>query len=56
MGEDILNSDTPYDLEFSSDGMRFFIVTRNPGENAADGDKAYGFDLTSPYDLSLIHI
>ena len=43
---------TPYDLEFSSDGMRFFIVTRNPGENAADGDKAYGFDLTSPYDVS----
>ena len=43
---------TPYDLEFSSDGMRFFIVTRNAGNDTADGDKAYGFDLTSPYDVS----
>ncbi|MDA7562242.1 autotransporter outer membrane beta-barrel domain-containing protein [Candidatus Pelagibacter sp.] len=41
-----------YDLEFSSDGMKFFIVLRNPGTDATAGDRVYGFDLTSPYDVS----
>ncbi len=52
MGEDILNNDTPYDLEFSNNGMHFFIVTRNAGHNIEDGDKAFRFDLTTPYDIS----
>ena len=42
-----------YDIEFSSDGMRLFVVSRNAGTiNDQDGDKVYGFDLTSPYDIS----
>ena len=41
-----------YDLEFSSDGMKFFTLQRNPGSDGADGDRVYGFDLTSPYDVS----
>ena len=48
--EDISNA--LYDLEFSNDGMHFFYVTRNSASNLADGDKAYRFDLTSPYDIS----
>ena len=36
--ETVLNN-TPYDLEFSSNGMHFFVVTRNAGLNIADGDK-----------------
>ncbi len=43
---------TIYDLEFSSDGMKLFTTTRNAGSDVADADKAYGFDLTSPYDVS----
>ena len=42
-----------YDLDISSDGKRLFVVSRNAGtNNDQDGDKAYGFDLTSPYDIS----
>ena len=42
-----------YDLKISSDGMRLFVVSRDPGTRYdQDGDKAYGFDLTSPYDIS----
>ena len=42
-----------YDLDISSDGMRLFVVSRDAGTNTdLDGDKAYGFDLTSPYDIS----
>ena len=41
-----------YDLDFSSDGMKFFIVLRNPGNDTTAGDRVYGFDLTSPYDVS----
>ena len=40
-----------YDLDFSSDGMKFFIVIRK-ATDAAAGDQVYGFDLTSPYDVS----
>ena len=40
-----------YDLEFSSDGMKFFTLQRNPGRTM-HGDRVYGFDLTSPYDVS----
>ena len=50
MGERIEN--TVYDLEFSSNGMHFFVVTRNAGLNSEDGDKAFRFDLTIPYDIS----
>ena len=43
---------TIYDLEFSSDGMRLFVVSRRMAAGDQDGDKVYGFDLTSPYDIS----
>ena len=43
---------TVYDLEFSSNGMHFFVVTRNAGLNIEDGDIAFRFDLTIPYDIS----
>ena len=42
---------TVYDLELSSDGMKLLVVTRNLG-NDADDDKAYVYDLSSPYDIS----
>ncbi|MDA7446227.1 autotransporter outer membrane beta-barrel domain-containing protein [Candidatus Pelagibacter ubique] len=43
-----------YDLDFSSDGMKFFIVSRHAGGDGRHplGDRVYGFDLTSPYDVS----
>ncbi len=50
MGDRIEN--TVYDLEFSSNGMHFFVVTRNAGKNIEDGDIAFRFDLTIPYDIS----
>ena len=45
------NNYTIYDLEFSSDGMKFFTVQRL-NSNDANSDRVYGFDLTSPYDVS----
>ena len=46
-------SKTIYDLEFSSDGMHLFVVTRDAGtNNATNGDVAFRYDLTSPYDVS----
>ena len=45
------NFRTVYDLELSSDGMKLLVVTRNLG-NDADQDKAYVYDLSSPYDIS----
>ncbi len=43
-----------YDLEFSSNGMHLFTASRDAGTKsyAADKDKVYRFDLTSPYDVS----
>ena len=46
------DGNTIYDLDFSSDGMRLFVVLEMLVNNDQDGDKAYGFDLTSPYDIS----
>ena len=46
------DGNTIYDLDFSSDGMRLFVVSRRMNKSDQDGDKAYGFDLTSPYDIS----
>ena len=40
-----------YDLEFSSDGMKIFITSRQ-AINGADKDKVYRFDLTTAYDIS----
>ena len=45
------NAFTIYDLEFSSDGMKFFILQRK-ATNFSSGDRVYGFDLTSSYDVS----
>ena len=45
-------ANTIYDLEFSSDGMYLFVVTRNAGSDTANSDIAYRYDLTSPYDVS----
>ena len=41
-----------YDLAFSSDGMKFFVVNRHFNNNTAGADEVAGFDLTSPYDIS----
>ena len=49
---DSVATTTIYDLEFSSDGMKLFTTTRNAGSDTQDADKAYRFDLTSPYDVS----
>ena len=41
-----------YDLEFSSDGMKFFVAQSGKNNNFATGDIVTGFNLTSPYDVS----
>ena len=46
------NSFSVYDLDFSSDGMRFFVVNRHFNNDTAGADEVAGFDLTSPYDIS----
>ena len=46
------DGNTIYDLDISSDGMRLFVVSRRVHATDKDGDKVYGFDLTSPYDIS----
>ena len=46
------NNFSIYDLAFSSDGMRFFVVNRHFNNNTAGADEVAGFDLTSPYDIS----
>ncbi len=46
------DGNTIYDLDISSDGMRLFVVSRRVNSADQDGDKVYGFDLTSPYDIS----
>jgi len=40
-----------FDLTFSSDGMKFFVVSGRDGNSNGD-DVVTGFDLTSPYDVS----
>merc|ERR1711965_576800 len=40
-----------YDLELSSDGMKLFVLQRK-ATNLSGGNRVYGFDLTSPYDVS----
>ena len=46
------DGNTIYDLEISSDGMKLFVVSRRVKNNDQDGDKVYGYDLSSPYDIS----
>ena len=45
------SSDRVFDIEFSNDGMKVFVVEgiRN---TSMDNDKVFRFDLTSPYDIS----
>ena len=50
-GVDTNNGAIVYDLEFSSDGMKIFITSRQ-AVNGADKDKVYRFDLTTAYDIS----
>ena len=40
-----------FDLTFSSDGMKFFVVSGRDGNSNGD-DVVTGFNLTSPYDVS----
>ena len=40
-----------FDLEFSNDGMKLFVARGNTNTDAND-DRVFGFDLTSPYDIS----
>jgi len=50
-GVDTHNNAVVYDLEFSSDGMKIFVTSRQAGTNK-DHDKVYRFDLTTAYDIS----
>ena len=43
--------DRVFDLEFSNDGMKVFVARGSLGNDAND-DRVFGFDLTSPYDIS----
>ena len=45
-GVDTHNNAVVYDLEFSSDGMKIFVTSRQAGTDP-DHDKVYRFDLTS---------
>ena len=42
----------PFDLNFSSDGMKFYVANRNVGTNNSDLNFVYRFDLSAPYDIS----
>ena len=50
-GVDTHNNAVVYDLEFSSDGMKIFVTSRQAGTDK-DHDKVYRFDLTTAYDIS----
>ena len=50
-GVDTNNNAVVYDLEFSSDGMKIFVTSRQAGTDK-DHDKVYRFDLTTAYDIS----
>ena len=50
-GVDTHNNAVVYDLEFSSDGMKIFVTSRQAGTDP-DHDKVYRFDLTTAYDIS----
>ena len=45
------STDRVFDIEFSNDGMKVFVVEGRVGTNM-DDDKVFRFDLTSPYDIS----
>ncbi|MDB9711051.1 autotransporter outer membrane beta-barrel domain-containing protein [Candidatus Pelagibacter ubique] len=42
----------PFDLNFSSDGMKFYVANRNRDSANSDRNFVYRFDLTTPYDIS----
>ncbi len=50
-GDDDLNTNTAFGLDFTDDGMKIFVGNGalSAGE---DKDRVYRFDLTSPYDVS----
>ena len=41
-----------FDLKFSNDGMKLFTTSSSLADSAADSDRIYRFDLTSPFDVS----
>jgi hypothetical protein len=41
-----------FDLKFSNDGMKLFTTSSSLTDAAADSDRIYRFDLTSPFDVS----
>ena len=45
------SSDRVFDIEFSNDGMKVFVV-EGIRSSSMDNDKVFRFDLTSPYDIS----
>lgn len=45
------STDRVFDIEFSNDGMKVFVVEGRVASNM-DDDKVFRFDLTSPYDIS----
>ena len=42
----------PFDLNFSSDGMKFYVANRSTASSNSDKNFVYRFDLTAPYDIS----
>ena len=46
------NGHQPFDLNFSSDGMKLYVANRGVGNNNEDVNFVYRFDLTAPYDIS----
>ncbi|MDA7714765.1 hypothetical protein N8824_05645 [Candidatus Pelagibacter sp.] len=42
----------PFDLNFSSDGMKFYVANRSTATSNSDKNFVYRFDLTAPYDIS----
>ena len=41
-----------YDIKFSNDGMRLFVARGSSTDNGADHDRVFGFELSSPFDVS----
>ena len=41
-----------YDIKFSNDGMKLFVARGSSGDNGADHDRVFGFELSSPFDVS----
>ena len=41
-----------YDIKFSNDGWKLCVARGSSGDNGADHDRVFGFELSSPFDVS----